>query len=187
MKRTAHTAFRLATALLPLLAGASVLGQDDKEGAFDRTPQDCITVQRIDQVEAIDDQNLLFKMRGHSVYRNTLPSKCPNLARENRIAYETATSRLCNIDQITVLESYGIGFHPGFTCRLGAFVPLSPAEVEDLELLKKGEAGQRAIETTEVEVERPDEATEAAEPAEAGADEAAPASEAAPAPADDEN
>jgi hypothetical protein len=116
-----------------------------------------------------------------------LPSKCPNLARENRIAYETATSRLCNIDQITVLESYGIGFRPGFTCRLGPFVPLSPAEVEDLELLKKGEAGQRAIETTEVEVERHDEATEAAEPAEAAADEAAPASEAAPAPAGDEN
>jgi hypothetical protein len=187
MKRTAHTAFRLATALLPLLAGASVLGQDDTEGAFDRTPQDCISVNRIDQVEAVDDQNLLFKMRGHAVYRNTLPSKCPNLARENRIAYETVTSRLCNIDQITVLESYGIGFHPGFVCRLGEFVPLSPAEVEDLERLKKGEAGQRAIETTQVEIERADEATEAAKPADAPADEAAPASEAAPAPADDEN
>jgi uncharacterized protein DUF6491 len=185
MKRAVPTAFRLATALLPLLAGASVLGQDDQEGAFDRTPQDCITVTRIDQVEAVDDQNLLFKLRGHNVYRNTLPSKCPNLARENRIAYETRTSRLCKVDLITVLESYGVGFRPGFTCRLGAFVPLSPAEVEDLELLKKGEVGQRAIETTEVEVERADEATEAANPAEAAADEAAPATEAAPAPPDD--
>ena len=185
MKLAARTAFRLATALAPLFAGASVLGQDDQEGAFDRTPQQCITVNRIDQVEAVDDQNLLFKMRGHAVYRNTLPSKCPNLARENRIAYETVTSRLCNIDQITVLESYGIGFRPGFVCRLGEFVPLSPAEVEDLELLKKGEAGQRAIETTQVEVEHAGEATEAAKPAEAGADEVAPASEAAPAPADD--
>lgn len=185
MKLAAHMAFRLGTALAPLLAGASVLGQDDQEGAFDRTPQQCITVNRIDQVEAVDDQNLLFKMRGHTVYRNTLPSKCPNLARENRIAYETVTSRLCNIDQITVLESYGIGFRPGFVCRLGEFVPLSPAEVEDLELLKKGEAGQRAIATTQVEVEHADDATEAAKPAEVAADEAAPASEAAPAPGDD--
>jgi uncharacterized protein DUF6491 len=185
MKRAVHMPLRLATSLLPLLAGASVLAQDDqddKEAAFDRTPQNCIVVSRIDQVEAVDDQNLLFKMRGHAVYRNTLPNKCPNLEREGRIAYETATARLCNVDLITVLESYGVGFRPGFTCRLGQFVPLSPAEVEDLELLKKGEAGQRAIETTQVEVEHADEATETAAPAA----EAAPANESAPAPADDE-
>src|SRR5262245_18211970 len=99
MKRNLHTPFRLATALVPLLAGASVFAHDDMDAApLGCPPQDCVPVTRIDQVEAIDVQNVLFKMHGRAVYRNTLPTKCPNLARENRIAYETATSLLCNID-----------------------------------------------------------------------------------------
>ena len=155
MERVTPTGYRLM-ALLPLLAAASALGQDDEEGPFDRTPERCIIVSRIDQTDAIDDQNIIFRMRGKQVYRNTLPNKCPGLERENRIAYETASSRLCSIDTITVLEDFGVGFRPGFTCRLGEFVPLSPAEIEDLEFRKKGEAGQRTIETTSVEVENDD-------------------------------
>lgn len=183
MNRTLHTGFRLAAGLLPLFVGASVLGQDDEDKPFDRTPQDCIITSRIRQTDAIDDQNIIFRMRGNQVYRNTLPRACPNLQRENRIAWETSTSRLCDIDLITVLEPYGVGFRPGFTCRLGQFVPLSPAEVEDIDLRKKGEAGQSAIETSQVELERDDEAADAPE---AGA-ETAPADEAAPAPAEAEN
>jgi hypothetical protein len=177
MKRVTPTGYRL-TALLPLLAAASAFGQDgEEEGAFDRTPEDCIIVSRIDQTDAIDDQNIIFRMRGDDVYRNTLPSKCPGLARENRIAYETRSSRLCKVDTITVLEDFGVGFRPGFTCRLGPFVPLSAAEVEDLELKKKGEAGQQAIETSSVELERDD----AGEPEEGAAGETSPADEPAPA------
>jgi hypothetical protein len=170
-------------ALLPLLAAAGAFGQDgeDDDGAFDRTPEDCIIISRIDQTEAIDDQNIIFRMRGRSVYRNTLPSKCPGLQRENRIAYETRSSRLCKIDTITVLEDFGV-LRPGFTCRLGQFVPLSEAEVEDIDLRKKGEAGQSAIETSSVELERDDEATDSAEGDEAAEGSPEPASE----PADSE-
>ena len=181
MNRTMHTGFRLVAGLIPLLAGASAWGQDDEDKPFDRTPQDCVITSRIDQTEAIDDQNIIFRMRGKQVYRNTLPRTCPGLLRENRIAWETSTARLCNIDMITVLESYGVGFRPGFTCRLGEFVPLSPAEVEDMDLRKKGEAGQRAIETSQVEIERDDEGADAP----LGDAENAPADEQAPAPADE--
>ena len=160
MNRATPTGYRL-TALLPLLAAATALGQDgEDEAAFDRTPEKCVIVSRIDQTDAIDDQNIIFEMRGNQVYRNTLPSKCPGLLRENRIAYETRSSRLCDIDTITVLEDFGVGFRPGFTCRLGQFVPLSEAEVEDLKLKKKGEAGQQAIETSSVELEADDETAE---------------------------
>jgi hypothetical protein len=175
--------FRLVAGLIPLLAGASALGQDDEDKPFDRTPQNCVITSRIAQTEAIDDQNIIFRMRGKQVYRNTLPRTCPGLLRENRIAWETSTARLCNIDMITVLESYGVGFRPGFTCRLGEFVPLSPAEVEDMDLRKKGEAGQRAIETSQVELERDDEGADTPQ----GDAENAPAEEPAPAPADAEN
>jgi hypothetical protein len=167
------------TGLLPLLGAATALGQDDDEdAAFDRTPEDCLITSRIDQTEPIDDQNIIFYMRGDKAYRNTLPRTCPGLLREGRIAWATHTSRLCSIDTITVLEDYGVGFRPGFTCRLGEFVPLSPAEIEDIDLRKRGEAGQSAIETTEVELDN----DEAAESAESDA-----ADDGEPEPADDEN
>jgi hypothetical protein len=167
------------TGLLPLLGAATALAQDDDEdAAFDRTPEDCLITSRIDQTEPIDDQNIIFYMRGDKAYRNTLPRTCPGLLREGRIAWATHTSRLCSIDTITVLEDYGVGFRPGFTCRLGEFVPLSPAEIEDIDLRKRGEAGQSAIETTEVELDN----DEAAESAESDA-----ADDGEPEPADDEN
>jgi hypothetical protein len=173
MNRATSRSYRVL-AVLPLLAAATALAQDEDEdeGAFDRTPEDCIIVSRIDETDAIDDQNIIFRMRGNRVYRNTLPRKCPGLARENRIAYQTTASRLCSIDTITVLEDLGVGFRPGFTCRLGEFVPLSEAEVEDLDLREKGEAGQNAIETSSVELENDRE--QAGEDAEESADEAAP-------------
>ena len=167
------------TGLLPLLGAGTALGQDDDEdAAFDRTPEDCLITSRIDQTEPIDDQNIIFYMRGDKAYRNTLPRTCPGLLREGRIAWATQTSRLCSIDTITVLENYGVGFRPGFTCRLGEFVPLSPAEIEDIDLRKRGEAGQSAIETTEVELDN-DDAAESAE--------GENADDSAPEPADDEN
>jgi len=173
-------------AALAVVAVSAVAQNDvsDVEGAFDRTPQDCILVSSIDETDAVDDQNLIFRMRGNRVFRNTLPRKCPGLERENRIAYEARNSRLCSIDTITVLEQrFGVGLQGGFTCRLGEFVPLSPAEVEDLDLQEReGRRGRRGIAAQPVDKDA-DEAAAAdpAGPAEATpADAAAPAEEAAP-------
>jgi hypothetical protein len=150
-----------------LLGPLTAVAQDD--GAFDRTPQDCIPVTSIDQTDAIDDQNILFRMRGNRVYRNHLPRKCPGLERENRISYEIRGSRLCSIDTITVLEQFGVGLQRGFTCRLGEFVPLSPEEIEDFESRKDGLPTQSDIQTESVELERAEPSAEDAEapPAEA--------------------
>jgi hypothetical protein len=178
-------------ALLPLI-GLPAVAQDDVEGAFDRTPEDCILASSIDETDAVDDQNIIFHMRGQRAYRNHLPRKCPGLERENRISYKlTGTRRLCSTDTITVLEESvfggGIGFREGFTCRLGEFVPLSPAEIEDLEAREDegggifgrrrpagGRQPQQTVESTEVEVPNPE--TQDQEPAAT-----------APAPAADES
>jgi hypothetical protein len=155
---TCSTLLRLAAGASVLLAVAGALGQDD-DAAFDRTPVDCIIVSNIDQTEAIDNHTIIFEMRGRRVYRNTLPRECPGLERENRIGFETRTSRLCSTDTITVLEDFGFGggvgvggLRRGFTCRLGEFVPMSPADIEELELLKEGGTEQRAVETTSIEL-----------------------------------
>jgi Family of unknown function (DUF6491) len=188
MIRGLSTSLRAIAGLLPLVSAAAVLGQDGEEGAFDRTPEDCIIVSRIDETDAIDDQNIIFRMRDDEVYRNTLPRKCPGLERENRIAYESRGSRLCKIDTITVLEDIGVGFRPGFTCRLGEFVPLSPDEIEELEFREDGEAGQSAIETSEIEIERDDESAETDDaPAAADEGEQLPAESSTDEPSESEN
>lgn len=139
---------------LPLLVSSSAAWAQD-DGAFDRTPQDCVIVSSIDETEAVDDQNIIFRMRGNKVYRNHLPRKCPGLERENRFMYETRGGRLCSIDTITVLEQFGVSLQRGFTCRLGEFVPLSPDEVEDLDFRETdGETpGREAIRAEPVELD----------------------------------
>jgi hypothetical protein len=176
---TRSALLRLAAGAPVLLAAVGALGQDDEE-AFDRTPVDCIIVSNIDQTEAIDNHTIIFEMRGRRVYRNTLPRECPGLERENRIGFETRTSRLCSTDTITVLEDFGFGggvgvggLRRGFTCRLGEFVPMSPADLEELEALEEGGTEQRAVETTSIEL--PDEPADG-EPA-ADDEAAAPAEE----------
>ena len=163
MNRASPAGFRLTAALLPLLAAATARGA----GGRRVRPHAARLHHRPDastRPTRIDDQNIIFHMRGSKVYRNHLPRKCPGLERENRIAYETHGSRLCSIDTITVLEDFGVGLRPGFTCRLGEFVPMSAAEVEELELREDGEAGQSSIETSSVEIERDDEAEPTARP-----------------------
>ena len=185
MTRALPFGFKLAACVVPLLVALPLLAQDDEEAAFDRTPQDCVRTQNIDSMKAVDDQNLIVRMDGHKVYRNHLPRKCPGLVRENRFAYETRSSRLCSIDMITVLEEFGFGFRPGFTCRLGDFVPLSPAEIEDLDQRAEdgdGRQTQSVIETEAVELEEADESGEASESAPA---ETADGADAPPAGAED--
>ena len=168
---------RLTVVCLLPLVGLPALAQEDEEGVFDRTPKDCIFASNIDETDAVDDQNILFHMRDRSVYRNHLPRKCPGLERENRISYELqGTRRICSTDTITVLEQSGFGggglgaFRDGFTCRLGEFVPLSPEEIEELDLREEegrrgGRRTQSTIETSEVELPNAEAADEAAEPA----------------------
>jgi hypothetical protein len=168
MSRALSTTLSIAACLVPLAVSVPAAAQDDEDEAFDRTPQDCIVTTNIDSTEAIDDQNIIFHMNGRRAYRNHLPRRCPGLERENRFSYETRGARLCSIDTITVLEQFGVGFRPGFTCRLGEFVPLSPAEIEDLELQeddeargRRGRAPQSTIETREVEVDSADDSESA--------------------------
>jgi hypothetical protein len=154
----------LAAAMAALTAAAAGAQQDEADSAFDRTPEDCIIVSLIDETDAIDDQNIIFRMRGKKAYRSHLPRKCPGLARENRFQYETRGGRLCSIDTITVLERFGVGFQRGFTCRLGEFVPLSPEELQDLDFREdENRPAQSGIEAKPVELEDEEAAKDEAE------------------------
>lgn len=121
--------------------------QDDAD--LDRTPEDCIQLRRVDRTEVIDDNTIVFHMRGRDqIYINYLPNRCPNLAREDRFTYQVRTSRICDSTTITVIE--GAGRFPGFTCRLGKFQPASIEEVEELRLVAERRSRGNAIEVNEV-------------------------------------
>jgi hypothetical protein len=152
-----------ALLLLTAVAGADENDEEIVGESFDRTPIDCVSVNRIRRTEVIDDQTVLFEMNGDVYLSNILERECPGLDREKRFMHETY-GRLCDIDTITVLEQWGSSFRSGFTCGLGKFHPITEVEAE--ELIRGPEVAEDApdVEVNEVELPpddpSPDPATE---------------------------
>lgn len=81
----------------------------------------CVQTTRIRNTQVHDDHTIDFEMIDGSVYRNTLPNRCPSLGFEERFGYTTSTSQLCSVDIIHVLYSDGTR---GAGCGLGEFLPV---------------------------------------------------------------
>lgn len=110
--------------------GAAPRNADDE--FFPRNPTRCISTTRLDRTEVVDNETVLFYMRGGDIYRNRLSRSCPGLEREKRFTYRVYGNQLCRVDTITVLESRAFGLSDGFTCALGDFQPISVDEAERL-------------------------------------------------------
>ncbi|MFK7732819.1 MAG: DUF6491 family protein [Pseudomonadales bacterium] len=131
--------------LLPLLLTASlVTAQDATEPELNESDfidefvdQDsgerCINLRRLDRSEVISNQSIIFHMRGDQIFVNRLRFRCPGLSRRDTIMFETRSSRLCNLDQVTVLNEFGGRFMRGASCGLGSFYP---TDSETVDLLK---------------------------------------------------
>jgi hypothetical protein len=87
--------------------------------------ENCIQLVRIRDTRVRDDQTIDFNLVDGSVWRNRLPYECPGLGFEERFAYRTSLTQLCNVDTITVLHSDG---SRGASCGLGQFQPVEIAE-----------------------------------------------------------
>ena len=92
----------------------------------------CVSSRPIRKTEVLDDQNILFYMRGTAIYLNHLPKPCKRLSQEGRFMYRTTVARLCRSDHITVLIDSGSGLGPGRACKLGTFYAITKEDVEDL-------------------------------------------------------
>jgi hypothetical protein len=154
--------FKRFSGVLALLAiAASAPAQQDESEpvlevdlVLDREPEKCLSLNRINRTRVVDDQTVLFYMRGGGVYQNILPRDCPGLKRNDRFMYRPFSNRLCDTDTITVLERLGGRFDRGFTCRLGQYHPLTELEADDLLLANDEDApgGGNAVEITPVEL-----------------------------------
>lgn len=123
---------RIAVTAACCLLGLSPLAGTLADEHTDEGVERCVSLHRIDRTEVIDDHNVLFYMRGGTIYRNQLPHRCPGLRYEKTFMYRTSLSQLCDLDVITVLYSHGFGFTPGSSCGLGRFYPITKDEIKAL-------------------------------------------------------
>lgn len=131
--------------IIAIAAGAALLGvvpvkdafgdQVDDEEKIETEAERCIQINRIRSTYVIDDQRILFYMRGRDVYLNLLPRRCRGLGFERSFSYRTSQSQLCDLDSITVLRRSG-GLDRGMSCGLGKFHPMTE---EDADALRNAE------------------------------------------------
>lgn len=81
--------------------------------------ESCIEVVRIKETRILDDQTILFGMRGGEFYLNRLPVRCISLKIAGGFSYSTSIDKLCKQDTIKVVQP---GSAPGQTCSIGEFV-----------------------------------------------------------------
>ena len=165
-----HPLFFAALALSAAAAAPSAYAQDDSA----QVAQACINTAAIHHTTVLDDRTILFFMRDHATYRNTLSATCPGLNTEKRFMYgQSSLNTVCKGGVINVLY-YGFGeMTRGASCWLGVFEPLSRDEAEELVAIatparKNSEANRRHAITTEP-VELPAAAPAQPSPAEASA------------------
>lgn len=97
----------------------------------------CVPLTMIRQTHVVNDETIVFQMRGNKYYQNTLPNRCPRLAFNDSFSYATSLSQLCNVDIITVLETFGGRLNRGAACGLGKFEPISKDQFADLKDAEK--------------------------------------------------
>ena len=92
----------------------------------------CLSLNRIERSEILDNQHIAFKTIDGKYYMNVLPRPCTPLHRNSALMYKTSLSRLCDLDIITVLDSLGGGYEPVGSCGLGGFNEAAENEVKAL-------------------------------------------------------
>ena len=99
---------------------------------------DGLPINRIDHIEVVDRQTLLFYLSKTEVYVNRLPKPCPGLNKNSAVLYKTSQSELTNLDMVTVLHSGGSDMQAGATCGLGRFEAITADEAKALKDAARG-------------------------------------------------
>ena len=113
----------LAALLVPTLATVAMARDSVPVATPTGEARSCIPLRSFRETRVRDDRTIDFITGNTTAYRNVLPNDCPDLAAEQRFAYETSLSQLCSSDLITVF--YQTGSARGASCGLGQFQPVT--------------------------------------------------------------
>lgn len=147
MTRTIHARMRrvIGAALLAAMAGTGAQAQAQGEAQqarseaeraqaeLDRTPEDCVLLNRVARNVAVNDRQVVFFMKGGTNFLNVLDQSCPALtagATRFVFQYRTASAkitRLCDYDGFTVERQTS-----RVACSLGQFIPITAEEAAAL-------------------------------------------------------
>jgi len=116
----------LTALVLGLLAALPASLAKDKDASAPEGRKTCIGLRQVDQTLILDDQNIVYQMRGGKLYLNTLPNVCGGLFNQGNYMYHGNNPyRICRGDAFTV-------FRVLTGCKLGYFDPLSPAKFSQM-------------------------------------------------------
>lgn len=120
-----------AVALIACTASAEIqtesISRADREladalkGRTAGEPVDCINSSFAQGPQIIDEDTLLYRESGRTVWRNELPASCPSMRPMDTLIVEMHGSQLCRNDRFRVIDS-GSSI-PSAYCRFGKFVP----------------------------------------------------------------
>jgi len=149
--------------LLAALAVPALAQQAEEDDGADRTgaPVSCLKQPEIRRARILSNRNIVFVTRFEEIYNNELPKQCSGLRRDGLVNYPITSGRLCAGDRFQVLWEPQPGkYLPAALCPLGAFVPITEAELEDLEAMTdehrmkrpRGRSSREAVTTEQVEL-----------------------------------
>jgi hypothetical protein len=147
-----------ATSQAPAIAQDGEHEEDDTSGAA----QACLNHPTIRRTRVLNDRNIVFTTRDGKIYNNQLPRQCPSLRRGSLVNYGIEHSRLCAGSSFQVLwEISAKNYTPAFVCQLGAFIPITEGELEDLVAMTEPDrtrprrrSAREAVTTEQVELPR---------------------------------
>lgn len=105
---------------------AEEYGQDER----------CLSTHVYDQVDILDDQHVVFRGRGDKLWLNKLRNRCIGLKRNDVLQFRVRDSRICDLDTFEGVDSLLWGIRSG-TCTLGTFRPVTPEQLEAIEVAVK--------------------------------------------------
>ena len=91
------------------------------DGKVAGEPVNCVTSMRSNDLRALGDNTLIYRINKDLVYRNTLEGACSGLSMGDTLVMRRVTSQYCRGDLATVVNLPS-GMQTG-SCALGAFVP----------------------------------------------------------------
>jgi hypothetical protein len=105
----------LATALSGLFFAATSPQADPVKGN-----DLCLDIDHVDHTVVVDDQTILYYMRGGKIWKNTLKRQCSSLKFEQGFVEDIRGGEICsNRQMIRVIQT-------GALCSLGAFTLYTP-------------------------------------------------------------